>query len=242
MIRAPHWVRIGSRQRSAPRFYVSSEIQSFSLAPTDTEVVEGRDIILHCQVSNQVGNVQWSFDPSIPGFPRYKLVGNSTLGEYDLKIINATLEDDDDFECQVGPAEGQDAVVAKAHLAVLLPPTSIQIVNKANGSVVQVKVSDRLSMECEVKGGKPAPKVIWTRNSFKLPEAIDGNQSVNRGLSTQECFELLEQIDSDISGKGSKNEDVRVENVNSLNTSSSKNGSSDAAEHFSNMTFSVICK
>ncbi|GFQ64860.1 nephrin [Trichonephila clavata] len=164
-------------------FYVSSEIQSFLLAPTDTEVVEGHDIILHCQVSNQVGNVQWSkngvllgFDPSIPGFPRYKLVGNSTLGEYDLKIINATLEDDDDFECQVGPAEGHDAIVAKVHLAVLLPPTSIQIVNKANGSVVQVKVSDRLSLECEVKGGKPAPKVIWTRNSFKLPE---GDASVS---------------------------------------------------------------
>ncbi|GFS44577.1 nephrin [Nephila pilipes] len=158
-------------------FFVSSEIQSFSLAPTDTEVVENHDIILSCHISNQVGNVQWSkngvllgFDPSIPGFPRYTLVGNSTVGEYDLKIINATLDDDDDFECQVGPSEGQESVVAKAHLTVLLPPTSIQIVNKDNGSVVQVKVSDRLSLECEVKGGKPAPKVIWTRNSFKLPE------------------------------------------------------------------------
>ncbi|GFS39635.1 hypothetical protein TNIN_27121 [Trichonephila inaurata madagascariensis] len=73
-------------------------------------------------------------------------------------------------------------------------------------------------------------------------KAINGNQNVNRRLSTQECFEFLKQLDSDISGKGNKDEDVRVENVNLLNALSSKNGSSDVAEHFSNMIFSIICK
>ncbi|KAF8777665.1 Nephrin like protein [Argiope bruennichi] len=157
--------------------YVASQLQSFLVAPVDAEVVEGQSIILPCQVSNPVGTVQWAkngillgFDPHIPGFPRYSLIGNLSTGIYDLKIINATLEDDEDFECQVGPGEGQEGFVGKAHLTVLLPPTSIQIINRPNGSSVRVKVSERLSLECEVKGGKPAPTVIWTRNSFKLSE------------------------------------------------------------------------
>ncbi|KAG8193663.1 hypothetical protein JTE90_024026 [Oedothorax gibbosus] len=40
--------------------YVSCGIQSFSLAPTDTEVIEGHDITLPCQVAHQKGAVQWS--------------------------------------------------------------------------------------------------------------------------------------------------------------------------------------
>ncbi|GBN50049.1 Nephrin [Araneus ventricosus] len=70
----------------------------------------------------------------------------------------------------VGPGEGQEGFVGKAHLTVLLPPTSIQIINRPNGSSERVKVSRRVSLECEVKGGKPAPTVVWTRNSFKLSE------------------------------------------------------------------------
>ncbi|GIY41539.1 nephrin [Caerostris darwini] len=179
--------------------FVSSEIQSFSVPPTDTEVVEGQTVILTCQVSNLVGHIQWSkngellgFDPLIPGFPRYLLVGNSSVGIYDLKIINTTLEDDDDFECQVGPAEGQESITAKAHVTVLLPPTSIQIVDKLNGSVAQFTASTRASLECEVKGGKPAPKVSWMRNGLKLSgddisesvsDESDGRQTVKSTLT-----------------------------------------------------------
>ncbi|KAG8193661.1 hypothetical protein JTE90_024024 [Oedothorax gibbosus] len=110
------------------------------------------------------------FDAQIPGFPRYSIIGNSSIGIFDLQILNASLEDEADFECQVGPAVGQDSIQAKAHLSVLLPHTSIRIIDQSNGSVVQIKMSETLRLQCEVTGGKPAPKVTWMRNFFKLSQ------------------------------------------------------------------------
>lgn len=153
------------------------EIQSLVVVPTNSQVIEGHSTTLHCHVSNQAGTVQWSkdglllgFDPDIPGFPRYSIVGNASLGIYNLRIKDAKLEDDADYECQVGPAEGHDPIVATAHLTVLLQPSSIEMSGKDNGSKVQVKLSESMSLECVVKGGKPAPSIVWYRNSFKLSD------------------------------------------------------------------------
>ncbi|XP_054719331.1 nephrin-like [Uloborus diversus] len=185
-------------QRYSTVAVVKGDIQSFALAPYNTSIVKGKSVILHCHISNQVGNVQWckngtllGFDWTIPGFDRYTLVGNSTLGEYDLKIDNAKIEDDADYECQVGPAAGQPEIIGKAHLTVLLPPTAIKIIDKTPGEEIQVKVSKSLSLACEAQGGKPGPNIVWYRNSYRLSDVgieksvrddDDGRQTVQSTL------------------------------------------------------------
>ncbi|GIX81069.1 hypothetical protein CEXT_697911 [Caerostris extrusa] len=104
--------------------FVASEIQSFSVPPTDTEVVEGQSVILTCQVSNLVGHIQWSKNGELLG----------------------------------GACRGQESITAKAHVTVLLPPTSIQIVDKLNGSVAQFTASTRIS-ECELRWQTCSPKL-----------------------------------------------------------------------------------
>lgn len=47
--------------------FVSCGIQSFSVPPTDKEVVEGHDVTLLCQVAHQKGAVQWSKDGVLLG-------------------------------------------------------------------------------------------------------------------------------------------------------------------------------
>lgn len=37
----------------------------------------------------------------IPGFPRYFMEGSGVDGVHDLRIENAQLEDDGEFQCQV---------------------------------------------------------------------------------------------------------------------------------------------
>lgn len=59
------------------------------------------------------------FDRQIPGYQgRYSIIGNDRT-EYNLQILNTILDDDDDFQCQVGPADNNPPLIAKAHLTVL---------------------------------------------------------------------------------------------------------------------------
>lgn len=55
----------------------------------------------------------------IPGFPRYSIVGDRRHGIFNLRISNASLEDDADFQCQVGPAKYNKAIRANASLTVI---------------------------------------------------------------------------------------------------------------------------
>jgi hypothetical protein len=59
------------------------------------------------------------FSAVIPGFPRYSVVGDSRNGVYNLRILNASLGDDAEYQCQVGPARFNKAIRANARLSVI---------------------------------------------------------------------------------------------------------------------------
>ena len=59
------------------------------------------------------------YDRGLPGFPRYSVLGDDDLGTYNLQIANATLADNANYECQVGPAPGNKPIRASAKIGVL---------------------------------------------------------------------------------------------------------------------------
>lgn len=59
------------------------------------------------------------FSAVIPGFPRYSVLGDRSQGVYNLRISNASLEDDAEYQCQVGPAKFNSAIRANAKLTVI---------------------------------------------------------------------------------------------------------------------------
>lgn len=42
------------------------------------------------------------YDSKIPGYPRYEMFGDRDRGIFNLHIRNVSLEDDAEFQCQVG--------------------------------------------------------------------------------------------------------------------------------------------
>lgn len=97
-----------------PRFLttVSAQIahhQYFKVSPqSDVDVIEGSTLLLQCVVGNQRGPVQWAkdgfvlgYDRSIPGYTRYSMIGDATLGVHNLRIVDAKSEDNGEFQCQV---------------------------------------------------------------------------------------------------------------------------------------------
>jgi len=150
--------------------------QFFRVRPQpNVEVVEGGDAILYCTVGNQAGAVQWShngivlgYNRSIPGYPRYKMIGNGNDGVHNLKIESVKIDDTGEFQCQVGPAHNNRAIRANTKLSVIVRPTSIDIVGHSNGSSVEIRQGETLNLECVVSGGKPAAKIKWFRKHVEL--------------------------------------------------------------------------
>ena len=59
------------------------------------------------------------YDRRLPGFERYSVLGTDDNGMFNLQIVNATLEDDAIFECQVGPSLNNRPIRASARVNVM---------------------------------------------------------------------------------------------------------------------------
>ena len=119
--------------------------QFFRTTPQDSFVPEGGRAIINCVIGDLGGRVQWTKDGltlgkaeilhnvitlvdelifsgyirELPGFSRYSVLGSDESGVFNLQIINATLEDESVYECQVGPNGTNKPIRANAKLNVL---------------------------------------------------------------------------------------------------------------------------
>ena len=59
------------------------------------------------------------FAREIPGFVRYTMAGDEARGVHNLRIVNVTLQDIAEYQCQVGPARANRAIRSDAHLNVI---------------------------------------------------------------------------------------------------------------------------
>uniref|UniRef100_A0A8C9QW73 NPHS1 adhesion molecule, nephrin n=1 Tax=Scleropages formosus TaxID=113540 RepID=A0A8C9QW73_SCLFO len=102
-----------------------------ALIPKNVTVKVGSTVVLKCAVLRLSGTVQWvkdglllGPDRTLPGFPRYSMVGNEKKGEYHLQIENVALEDDAPYECQAGPSEICPHKVHPRPSVPTVPPSS----------------------------------------------------------------------------------------------------------------------
>ncbi|XP_053621013.1 nephrin isoform X1 [Plodia interpunctella] len=149
--------------------------QYFRIMPKSLKVHEGSEAVLECAVGNLAGQVQWAkdgfalgFSSVIPGYPRYTMFGDRRHGVYNLRIVNVSLEDDAEFQCQVGPAQMHKVIRANATMTVISPPKAVEITGHAPSSKMEVKKGEEVSFECVVKEAKPAAKIVWYKGNVEL--------------------------------------------------------------------------
>ncbi|XP_076062495.1 nephrin-like isoform X2 [Oratosquilla oratoria] len=180
--------------------------QKFRRTPADQQAVAGTSVVIHCEVDFQKGNAQWTkdgfalgFNRTIPGYPRYTMIGDEAGGVHNLIISNVSLEDDSEFQCQVTPAQNDAPIRHAAHLTVLLRPVSIQLEKSKNGTKMPIeeggkvssKAGERLTIECLVKDAKPVANISWYRENHRLrPES----QEDTKEASTMEERESVRSV------------------------------------------------
>uniref|UniRef100_A0A673A9G8 NPHS1 adhesion molecule, nephrin n=1 Tax=Sphaeramia orbicularis TaxID=375764 RepID=A0A673A9G8_9TELE len=116
---------------SLPLFPGLRAQQVFRTEPRNVTVRMGATAVLRCEVLRASGTVQWAKDGlllgpdrSLPGFPRYSMIGNLKRGQYHLQIENAQLEDDATYNCQAGRSESSQAIISDtAWINMLIPPS-----------------------------------------------------------------------------------------------------------------------
>ena len=75
-----------------------------------------------------------------------------------MDIDPVRLEDDAEFQCQVGAAEGVEPIRSRyATLTVLVPPNKPRIIPQ--GTQHKTVEGRKVELRCESRGGKPAAEV-----------------------------------------------------------------------------------
>nr|XP_027194216.1 nephrin-like isoform X2 [Dermatophagoides pteronyssinus] len=197
------------------QFKVDAQIahhQYFKITPqTEINVIEGSTVVLQCVVGNQRGPVQWAkdgfvlgYDRNIPGFPRYSMIGDASIGVHNLRIVDARNEDNGEFQCQVGPGGKNYAPIrATSKVTVLIPPNSIEIVTPLSGksltknsSNVELREGNSVTIECLVTGGKPPAQIKWFRKNVELRPEMGTNPETTTVTTTLVDSNSIQEIES----------------------------------------------
>ncbi|KAJ0000289.1 hypothetical protein NQD34_012131, partial [Periophthalmus magnuspinnatus] len=150
--------------------------QVFRSEPRNLTVRLGATAVLRCEVLRASGTVQWVKDGlllgperSLPGFPRYSMIGNLRRGQYNLQIENVQLDDDATYNCQAGRSERSEPIVSNlAWLNVLIPPSEPYFEMDALQYWV---VGRKYSVICVAPDAKPEAEITLYKDGVELTGA-----------------------------------------------------------------------
>ncbi|XP_034553954.1 nephrin [Notolabrus celidotus] len=150
--------------------------QAFRSEPRNLTVRMGATAVLRCEVLRASGTVQWVKDGlllgpqrSLPGFPRYSMIGNPKRGQFHLQIEKAELDDDALFECQAGRSESSLAIISSsAWVNMQIPPSRPHFqVDMATPWVAGKKYT----VTCVAPDAKPEAEITLYKDGVELTGA-----------------------------------------------------------------------
>ncbi|CAG2197246.1 unnamed protein product [Mytilus edulis] len=141
---------------------------------------KGESVILFCKV-NATSWCTWDgpgvnggefstfsdrmvIDQSLPNANRLMIIGNISLGEYNLQISNASNEDEGAYRCSI-----VDGAARQTHVFLQMKeqPSNISV-NGANKGVRHGIEGRPLVLNCSVTSGIPDESILWYNGSVLL--------------------------------------------------------------------------
>ncbi|KAL8589034.1 hypothetical protein ACOMHN_055047 [Nucella lapillus] len=167
----------------APKCGVRAE-QTFLEEPRNVSVTRGRVVLLKCGIANKVGAVQWTqngvalgSERSLPGYPRYTMIGTEVnqssqqrTGEWNLQIRDVRLEDDGSYQCQAGATHNVRGIRSRtAIVTVVIPPERPTIDGAPTLSLVLYRPTN---VTCRANNGKPAATITWYLDGQRVTNKV----------------------------------------------------------------------
>ncbi|XP_071965528.1 peroxidasin homolog isoform X2 [Antedon mediterranea] len=141
----------------------------FVLEPTDVEVSQGKSVYFTCRATGDPEpSITWlrnkvEIETSIEQQPdaKYTILTDGTL-----MILDASGEDEGDYECMARNAVGE-AVTRTASLSYFGEPKAPQFVKEPDN--IDIRAGDNVEIQCAVSG-HPRPIITWTKNDKQVVE------------------------------------------------------------------------
>ncbi|XP_041649263.1 nephrin [Cheilinus undulatus] len=195
-----HGVSSQTKDHRAESLWCTQAQQAFRSEPRNLTVRMGATAVLRCEVLRASGTVQWVKDGlllgperSLPGFPRYSMIGNPKRGQYHLQIEKAQLEDDALYECQAGQSESSLAIISStAWVSVFIPPSRPHIqVDMATPWVAGKKYT----VTCIAPDAKPEAEITLYKDGVELTGAesftVSGSKDKLKNTHAEVTFTAL---------------------------------------------------
>ncbi|CAC5418999.1 unnamed protein product [Mytilus coruscus] len=94
--------------------------------------------------------------------PIYKakvnLTGNRYLGEYFLKIINVSSQDEGNYRCY---QRGHEISIVQVNLHIEVAPNDLLILNQQTDGIINGTEGQMLNITCQVRGGNTKGNISW---------------------------------------------------------------------------------
>ncbi|CAL4130583.1 unnamed protein product [Meganyctiphanes norvegica] len=154
--------------------------QRFADQPESVTVKHGRAVVLRCKVLDKKGIIQWTkdgfglgTDTDLEGFSRYKMETNESEGVYNLHIQPVLVEDQAEYQCQVGGADGEGPLRSTiAKITVHFPPTEDRVkITKA--SPVETTEGAPIRLFCEAGLSSPAAQIKWYNDNEEISSGVN---------------------------------------------------------------------
>ena len=90
--------------------------------------------------------------------------------EWNLEIVNVTLEDDGKYQCQVGATETSDPLRSRYSLVRVISPPQPPVLTA--GPELVLRDGKTALVQCISKGGKPPAAIRWRRNGELISSGV----------------------------------------------------------------------
>ena len=90
--------------------------------------------------------------------------------EWNLEIVNVTLEDDGKYQCQVGATETSDPLRSRYSLVRVISPPQPPVLTA--GPELVLRDGKTALVQCISKGGKPPAAIRWRRNGELINSGV----------------------------------------------------------------------
>ena len=165
-------------------------IESF---PTDTTAFKGDTVHFPC-ILREPGfcNVYWyrmdmqmyfaRNDQLMARIPsevreRYSVVGDTSVGDFSLQIVNASTWDDGEYQCACYTRSFRDSFVTdEAHLHIKIPPTLEYPKCEMHKKYELLLPGDEVELRCISSGGDPPVQLQWNDGDLGLTSEMSWNQ------------------------------------------------------------------
>ncbi|XP_071957839.1 kin of IRRE-like protein 1 [Antedon mediterranea] len=194
----------------------ASAVQQFAKQPASIQVVIGLErVVLECVITDKIGELIWlkdgqilgsDLDPGLSGVPRYSIIGDISIGEFNLQIEDVVLADDGHYECQVlAGTQGETTLRSSplAKLTVIRPPISVSVDNSPTLSAVEGKA---ISLTCRGLQGNPPAQITWYRDE----QVVGGAAAYSTEVSPNDASGKLHDAKSVLTITPTLNDDAAI--------------------------------